>query len=140
MSIRTYSELITIPTFIERYEYLRLGDRIGVETFGYDRYLNQLFYSSKEWKNFRRDIIVRDAGNDLGIDGREIGGLITIHHIVPITVDDIVNRRLEILLNPDNVICTSANTHKAIHYGDASLLVPELIERKLNDTCPWRRN
>lgn len=139
-NIRTYSELITIPTFRERYEYLKLGDRIGVETFGYDRYLNQLFYSSKEWKNFRREIIIRDKGNDLGIDGREIGGLITIHHIVPIRVDDIVNRRLEILLNPDNVICTSTNTHKAIHYGDVELLVLEPIERKLNDTCPWRRN
>ena len=140
MSIRTYSELITIPTFMERYEYLRLGDRIGVETFGYDRYLNQLFYNSKEWKKFRRDIIVRDNGNDLGVDGRKIGGIITIHHIIPITIDDVVNRRLDILLNPDNVISTSSNTHKAIHYGDSNLLIPELIVRKQNDTCPWRRN
>lgn len=140
MNIRTYSELITIPTFMERYEYLRLGDRIGVETFGYDRYLNQLFYNSKEWKAFRREIIIRDNGNDLGIEGRSIGGIITIHHIVPITIDDVVNRRLDILLNPDNVISVSSNTHKAIHYGDTNLLLPEPIERKLNDTCPWRRN
>ena len=140
MITRTYSELITIPTFLERYEYLRLGDRIGVETFGYDRYLNQLFYNSKEWKNFRREIIIRDNGNDLGIDGRSIGGVITIHHINPITIDDVVNRRLDILLNPDNVISVSSNTHKAIHYGDTNLLVLEPIERKLNDTCPWRRN
>ena len=139
MSIRTYSELITIPTFIERYEYLRLGDRIGVETFGYDRYLNQLFYNSKEWKKFRRDIIIRDGGNDLAIEGREIGGCITIHHIVPITIDDVVNRRFDILLNPDNVISVGSMTHKAIHYGDNNLLISEPIERKQNDTCPWRR-
>ena len=136
--IRTYSELITLPTFEERFEYLRLDGRVGEETFGHDRYLNQLFYSSGEWKNFRNEIIVRDMGCDLGISDREIQGLIVIHHINPITIDDIRNRRLDVLLNPDNVICTSSITHKAIHYGDTSLLILMPIERSRNDTCPWR--
>lgn len=137
MSIKTYSELITIPTFIERYRYLRLGGSIGEETFGYDRYLNQLFYSSGEWKAFRRRIIIRDMGCDLGIDGREIDGLIMIHHINPIEVDDIL-RRSELLLDPENAICTSPLTHRAIHYGDESLLITEPTIRRKNDTCPWR--
>lgn len=137
--IRTYSELITIPTFEERYEYLRLSGKIGEETFGYDRWLNQMFYNSKEWKTFRRDIIVRDMGCDLGIDDRKIGGLIVVHHINPIPKYAIVEKRLDILLNPENAICSSDNTHKAIHYGDASLLIAEPIERKRYDTCPWRR-
>lgn len=138
MSIKTYSELITIPTFIERYQYLRLGGRVGEDTFGYDRYLNQAFYTSKEWKRFRRDVIVRDMGCDLGIEDREIHGLIIIHHITPITKEDILNRS-ECLMDFDNVICVSDITHKAIHYGDESLLFTLPIERSKNDTCPWRR-
>lgn len=139
MSIKTYSELITIPTFEERFRYLRLQGQVGSETFGYDRYLNQVFYHSGEWRSFRRDIMLRDMGCDLGIRDREIHGLIVIHHIVPITIDDIRMKRLEILLNPENAICTSDNTHKAIHYGDESLLFTVPIERSRNDTCPWKR-
>lgn len=138
-SIKTYSELITIPTFEERYQYLKLSGEVGKETFGFDRWLNQVFYNSKEWKQFRRDIIVRDMGCDLGIEDREIGGLIFIHHIEPISLDDILHRRVEVLLNPDNAICASFETHQAIHYGDASLLMTVPLERTPNDTCPWRR-
>lgn len=139
MCTKTYSELITLPTFEERYHYLKLGGVVGEETFGFDRYLNQVFYSSKEWKTFRRDIIVRDMGCDLGIEDREIGRTILIHHMNPITLADIHQRNLDVLLNPENVICTSLNTHNAIHYGDESLLVLAPIERSRNDTCPWRR-
>ena len=137
MSIKTYSELIQIPTFIERYRYLRLSGSVGESTFGYDQYLNQLFYSSLEWKSFRRKIITRDLGCDLGIEGHEIHGLIMIHHLNPIDVDDIL-RRTELLLDPENVICTSPLTHRAIHYGDESLLITAPIERSKNDTCPWK--
>lgn len=137
--IRTYSELITLPTFEERYRYLKLGGKVGEETFGFDRYLNQVFYSSPEWKTFRRDIIVRDMGCDLGIEDRVIGGNIFIHHINAIALADIHRRNLEVLLNPENVICTSFNTHNAIHYGDESLLTLAPIVRRPNDTCPWRR-
>lgn len=137
--IKTYSELIQIPTFEERYRYLRLSGQVGAETFGYDRYLNQIFYTSDEWREFRNGIIIRDNGCDLGIEDRDIGGMITVHHINPITIDDIRLRRLDILLNPENVICCSDNTHKAIHYGDESklLLVPR--ERTPYDTCPWKQ-
>ena len=137
--IKTYSELITLPTFEERFRYLKLDGVIGEETFGFDRYLNQAFYSSKEWKKFRRDIIVRDMGCDLGIEDREIGGLIMIHHLNPISLEDILKRNVKVLLNPENVICTSASTHRAIHYGDENLLIKAPIERTKNDTCPWRR-
>ena len=137
MNSRSYSELIQIPTFEERYRYLRLGGEVGKETFGYDRYLNQVFYTSKEWRAFRRKIIVRDMGCDLGIADREIHGLIMIHHINPINMDDILRRR-ECLLDPENVICISMDTHNAIHYGDENLLVKAPIERSRNDTCPWR--
>lgn len=136
---RTYSELITLPTFEERYRYLKLGGKVGEETFGFDRYLNQVFYSSLEWKTFRRDIIVRDMGCDLGIEDRVIGGNIFIHHINAIALADIHRRNLGVLLNPENVICTSFNTHNAIHYGDESLLTLAPIARRPNDTCPWRR-
>lgn len=137
MSIRTYSELITLPTFTERFEYLKLGGSIGRETFGFDRYLNQRLYQTPEWKRFRRDIIIRDNGNDLACEGYQIGGKILIHHIDPITVEDVINRHPKIF-DPDNVISTSLNTHNAIHYGDANLLIVEPIERRPNDTCPWR--
>lgn len=139
-SIKTYSELITLPTFEERYRYLRLDGEIGKETFGFDRWLNQVFYASKEWKAFRRSIIVRDMGCDLGIEDRGISGAIMIHHMNPISLDDILNRRIDVLMNPENSICTSLNTHNAIHYGDESLLIIAPIERRRNDTCPWRRN
>lgn len=138
MSIRTYSELILLPTFEERFRYLNLHGKVGEDTFGHDRYLNQLFYTSDEWRKIRRDVIIRDNGCDLGIWDREIQGLITIHHLNPITVDDILNRS-EFLLNPEYLICVSDITHKAIHYGDESLLITAPIERRPNDTCPWRR-
>lgn len=140
MCDKSYSALITLPTFEERFRYLKLGGEIGKETFGFDRYLNQAFYSTLEWKNFRRDMIVRDLGCDLGIPDREIGGIIILHHINPISMADIRQRNIEVLLNPENVICVSHNTHNAIHYGDESILTPStLIERRPNDTCPWRR-
>lgn len=136
--IRTYSELILLPAFLERYKYLKLGGMVGVETFGYDRYLNQILYRTAEWKRFRNEIIVRDNGCDLASDGYEIYGKILVHHITPITVEDVLNRDSKIF-DPDNVICTTLDTHNAIHYGDESLLMLGPIERKPNDTCPWRR-
>lgn len=137
---KSYSTLITLSTFEERFRYLKLGGEIGKETFGFDRYLNQAFYSTLEWKNFRRDMIIRDMGCDLGIPDREIGGIIILHHINPISMADIRQRNIEVLLNPENVICVSHNTHNAIHYGDESILTPSsLVERRPNDTCPWRR-
>ena len=138
MIIRTYSELIKLPTFEERFQYLKLDGDVGVETFGFDRYLNQAFYSSDEWKSIRNQVIIRDNGCDLGIEGREIYKRIIIHHMNPITKEDLLYRT-EYLLNPEYMICTTKNTHDAIHYGDENLLFKEPIERKPNDTCPWRR-
>lgn len=137
MSIKTYSELITIPTFEGRYKYLKLGGRVGEETFGFDRYLNQVFYNSKEWLRIRDHVIVRDQGCDLGIPGREIYGKILVHHMNPITIEDI-KRRSEFLLNPEYLICTFKNTHDAIHYGNDDILFGLPMERRPNDTCPWR--
>lgn len=137
-SIKTYSELITIPTFVERYHYLRLGGMVGEETFGFDRWLNQRFYKDPEWLEARNYVIVRDNGCDLGIPGREIHSRILIHHMNPITKDDIL-RRSKFLLDPEYLICTIKNTHDAIHYGDESLLITDPIIRSRNDTCPWRR-
>ena len=136
--IRTYSELISIPTFKERFEYLKLGGKVGEETFGFDRYLNQIFYKSKEWEELRNKIILRDCGCDLGISDYEIQGKILIHHMNPITKDDILNRT-DYLLNPEYLICTSKITHDAIHYGNSDLLYTEPVERFKNDTCPWRQ-
>ena len=138
MSIRTYSELITLPTFEERFKYLQLGGKVGEDTFGHDRYLNQMFYTSDEWRRTRRDVIVRDNGCDLGIQDREIHGLIIIHHMNPITIEDIINRS-EFLLNPEYLISTVKNTHDAIHFSDERILIPDPIERRPNDTCPWKR-
>jgi len=138
-NIRTYSELITIPTFEERYKYLRLGGRVGKETFGFDRYLNQIFYNSNEWKSIRDFVIIRDGGCDLAMEDREIHGRILVHHMNPIDQDDIVHRS-KYLLDPEYLICTVKNTHDAIHYGDESLLILPPIERTKNDTCPWRHN
>lgn len=137
MSIRTYSELIVLPTFKERYEYLKLSGKVGEETFGFDRYLNQVFYKSKEWLSIRDYVIVRDNGCDLGIEGHEIHGRILIHHMNPISKEDIL-RRSDILLNPEYLITTIKNTHDAIHYSDDSLLIDEPIIRTKNDTCPWK--
>lgn len=136
-NIRTYSELITLPTFKERYKYLRLKGLVGEETFGYDRYLNQVFYKSREWLDIRDYVIVRDNGCDLGVLGHEIHERILIHHMNPITIDDIL-RRSEFLLDPEYLISTIKRTHDAIHYGDEDLLMDEPIIRTRNDTCPWK--
>lgn len=135
--IRTYSELITLPTFMERYKYLRIGGTVGTDTFGFDRYLNQVFYKSDEWKSIRRHVIIRDCGCDLGIEGHEIHERILIHHINPISEEDILGRS-DFLLNPEYLISTSHRTHNAIHYGDDSILIDTPLERKKNDTCPWK--
>lgn len=136
--IRTYSELMSLPTFEERYNYLKLDGVVGEETFGFDRYLNQRFYQNdNEWKKVRDYVIVRDNGCDLGVEGREIRGKIIVHHMNPITKDDLINRS-EFLLNPEYLICTLKSTHDAIHYGDENLLMKGPVERTLNDTCPWR--
>lgn len=136
---RTYSELISIPTFEERYRYLKLNGVIGEDTFGYDRYLNQLFYRSKEWRKVRNEVLLRDNGFDLACDGYNIPGKVLIHHMNPITLKDIQQRNDEIL-NPEYLICVSMDTHNAIHYGDDSrILTVEPIVRTRNDTCPWRQ-
>lgn len=137
MMIRTYSGLIKLPTFTERFQYLRLDGAVGESTFGFDRFLNQTFYRSREWKAVRDFVIARDNGCDLGVDGYEIYGKILIHHINPISAKDILDRSAY-LMNPEYLICTTHATHNAIHYGDESLLpkVPE--ERTRNDTCPWK--
>ena len=139
LRIKTYSELITIPSFLERYRYLKLGGSIGEETFGFDRYLNQTLYRSPEWKRFRRDMIIRDNGMDLAADDYEIVGKILVHHINPLTVQDVIRRDPKIF-DPENVRCTSMNTHNAIHYGDESLLMIEPVVRTKYDTCPWRHD
>lgn len=138
MTIRTYTELIKLQTFEERFRYLKLVARVGEETFGFDRYLNQQFYHSQEWKSIRNEIIIRDNACDLGITGREMNKGIIIHHMNPITKDDLIHQS-DFLLNPDYLICVSKKTHSAIHYGDESLLFDGLVERSKNDTCPWRR-
>ena len=137
MSIRTYSELITIPTFEERFEYLQLKGSVGKDTFGYDRYLNQVLYRSPEWKRLRNQIIIRDGGCDLACDGYDVYGKVLIHHLNPITVEDVLTRSRKVF-DPDNLVCVSHNTHNAIHYGDMDLLVTGPIIRTKNDTCPWR--
>lgn len=137
MNTKTYSELITIPTFEERFEYLRLKGSVGKDTFGYDRYLNQILYNSPEWKKLRNQIVIRDNGCDLACEGYDIYSHILIHHLNPITVDDVVARSRKVF-DPDNLVCVTHNTHNAIHYGDASLLVTGPIVRTKNDTCPWR--
>jgi hypothetical protein len=137
MNIRRYSELIQIPTFEERFEYLRLDGQVGADTFGSDRYLNQIFYKSPEWKKIRDEIIIRDQCCDLAMPGYDIHGPVLIHHLNPITKEDILSRT-DLLLNPEYLVCTIQSTHNAIHYGDVNLLITNPIERKPNDTCPWK--
>lgn len=133
----SYKELIRIDGFEERYEYLRIGGIVGASTFGSERYLNQVLYHSKEWQRFRNDVIIRDNGCDLADPEYTIHGMIIIHHINPLTTDDVKNRSSAIF-DLDNVVCVSDRTHKAIHYGDENLL-PELpIIRRPGDTCPWK--
>lgn len=137
-NLRTYKELQQLQTFDERFAYLQLRGHIGKETFGYDRYLNQQFYRSKEWKDVRRIVILRDHGCDLGIMDRLITGRIYIHHMNPITREDLINRS-DLVLNPNYLICVSSMTHEAIHYGDKDLLISDYVERSPYDTCPWRQ-
>lgn len=136
--IKSYSELITLPTFLERYRYLKIGGHVGIETFGFDRYLNQALYHSNEWRDFRRDMILRDNGCDLGCDGHEIHERALLHHINPITIEDVIRRSPKVF-DSENVITTILNTHNAIHYGDESKLVIAPLERTRNDTCLWKR-
>ena len=136
--IRTYTELMSLPTFEERFQYLKLDGEVGHSTFGYDRYLNQQFYKSDEWKQLRRHVILRDHGRDLGMLGHDIQGRIIVHHMNPITVEDIVNRS-KFLLDPEYLICTAHLTHEAITYGSEEILISAPIERSRYDTCPWRQ-
>ena len=138
-TIRTYSELVKIPSFEARFEYLQLNGSVGEDTFGYDRYLNQLFYRSQKWKRIRDQVIIRDNGCDLGVDGYDIHSNVIIHHMNPITMEDIKSES-EFLLDPEYLITTTHRTHNAIHYGDMSILPARPIERRRNDTCPWRHD
>ncbi len=137
MTIRTYSNLKKIRSFEDRYRYLRLGGIVGKKTFGADRYLNQILYTSDIWLAVRDKVIIRDLGCDLGVEGYDIYGRIYVHHMNPITIEDIELERDEIF-DPEFLICSSFNTHSAIHYGDESLLPQLPIIRKKYDTCPWR--
>lgn len=135
---RTYTELSTFQTFDERFDYLKLNSKIGIATFGYDRYLNQIFYTSPEWKKLRDEIILRDNGNDLGLEGYPIYGKAVIHHINPITLDDVLDHSPDVF-NPEYLICVSHKTHNAIHYGnDDYKRTMNVVERRPNDTIPWR--
>ena len=137
--VRCYSELITLPTYIERFNYLKLGGRVGADTFGFDRYLNQKFYhQDRDWLSSRDFVIIRDNGCDLGMEGYEIRGKIIVHHMNPITMDDITKKR-DWIYDPEFLICTVHNTHNAIHYGDENLLSKAPVERTPFDTCPWKR-
>lgn len=135
--IRTYSELIKHKSFNERFRYLKLDGSVGEDTFGFDRYLNQMFYKSEEWKRIRRNVIIRDNGCDLGILGKEVQEKILIHHMNPITPSDILDRT-DFLINPEYLITVSFKTHNALHYGSETTLEDELVERKPFDTCPWK--
>lgn len=137
MKIRTYSELSKLHSFEDRYRYLQLRGKVGEETFGFDRYINQMFYKSGEWRAIRDKIITRDNGRDLGVEGFDICGKILIHHMNPISKKDI-EERSEFLTNPEYLICTTSNTHEAIHYGDENLLIRGPIIRTRYDTCPWK--
>lgn len=135
--MKTYRELTKLRSFLDRFEYLKLSGTVGRSTFGYDRYLNQMLYTSRQWRRTRDDIIVRDNGCDLGMDGHEIFGRILVHHINPVTLEDVEEDR-DIVYDPQNLIITAHITHNAIHYGDISLLPKLPIERTRNDTCPWK--
>lgn len=135
--IRLYSELIRLSTFEERYKYLRLAGIVGEDTFGFDRYLNQVLYHSGQWSEVRNRVIIRDNGCDLGIPDRQIADRIIVHHMNPLSIQDVTDRN-EDIFNPEFLICVSHNTHNAIHFGDENLLTKLPIERRPNDTCLWR--
>jgi hypothetical protein len=136
MRTRTYAELRRLETFKERYDYLRLGGEVGRATFGYDRYLNQRFYQSQAWGQARDFVIIRDGGCDLGVPGHEIHGRILVHHMNPITQDDLQNGA-ESALDPEFLVLTTHRTHNAIHYGDESLLPRRYVGRRPGDTKLW---
>lgn len=136
--IRSYSEMLQYPSFMERFRYLMLNGQVGDMTFGGRRYLNQAFYSSPEWKRTRRRVIIRDNGCDLGVEGYEIHGPIYVHHLNPITMDDIEDRSPK-LFDMDNLICVSYLTHEAITYGSEDILPKDPVVRRPNDTCPWKK-
>lgn len=136
-TIRSYSEMAALPTFQERYEYLRLDGMVGKDTFGFDRYMNQFFYRSPEWRRIRDIVIIRDLGCDLAVEGYEIHGRVLIHHMNPISPEDIQSRS-ELLLNPEYLVTTTHMTHNAIHYGSDAPVAQVPVLRQRNDTCPWR--
>ena len=138
MEIKCYSELKKLKTFNERFNYLKLDGVIGEETFGYDRILNQVLYKSKKWRKVRNEVLVRDNGNDLGVEGYQIPGKAIIHHMNPITVDDVLNER-EWIYDPEYLITVSNTTHNAIHYSSENILPKDPIERSKNDTCLWKK-
>ena len=135
--MRNYRELSRLKTFDERFEYLKIGGLVGESTFGFERYLNQTLYNSSKWRRLRNQIIIRDNGCDLGVEGYEIQGIIIVHHMNPISVDELKDFSDDIF-NPEYLICVSLTTHNAIHYGDKSLIPQEPVERRPGDTCPWR--
>lgn len=135
--IRTYREMIQLKTFEERFEYLKLSGQVGSDTFGSDRYLNQDFYRSAEWKRARQQVIARDLGRDLAIPGRELNSDLQIHHMNPIAPEDILEHS-EFLLDPEYLVCVSSATHKAIHYGSMESVIRDPVERRPGDTCPWK--
>lgn len=137
MKIKSYYEMCSFSTFIERFNYLKLNGKVGIETFGFDRYLNQVLYCSQEWKRFRRQVIIRDNGCIFGLDGYNINGRLIVHHINPITLEQI-EQRDPMIFSMENVVCVTHNVHEAIHYGDESLIPTDPIIRKPNDTCPWK--
>lgn len=137
MKIKSYSEMCSFSTFIERFNYLKLNGKVGIETFGFDRYLNQVLYCSQEWKRFRRQVIIRDNGCIFGLDGYDINRRLIVHHINPITLEQI-EQRDPMIFSMENVVCVTHNVHEAIHYGDESLIPTDPIIRKPNDTCPWK--
>ena len=138
MIIRCYNELSRIDNYEERFRYLKLVGQVGESTFGFDRYLNQIVYSSKRWKQVRNAVIIRDEGRDMGVEGYEIQGRIVIHHMNPISIEDAEKDR-DFIYDPEFLICVSPITHNAIHYGDESLLPKGPVDRVPNDMCPWRR-
>ena len=135
---RSYTGMLRYKTLLDRFEYLKLDGKVAEETFGYSRYLNQALYCSSEWKKFRREVIIRDNGCIFGLEGYDIKSRLIVHHINPITLEQI-EARDPMVFSMDNVVCVSDNVHQAIHYGDADLLPQEPIERKPFDTCPWRK-
>jgi len=135
--IRCYKDLSRLESFMERYQYLKIHGKVGEETFGLDRYINQSLYKSQRWKNIRSQVIIRDNGCDLGVDGHEIDRYIVVHHMNPITLEDIEEER-DVVFDPEYLICCTSRTHQAIHFGDEGLLPKDYVERRPNDTCLWR--